>query len=143
LGRVDDKRMGLAERQEPEAVVEVAVGHQDASDRRVPRTAGMERRGGLDLRAGLGGRGGEGAVVVVGAPPPPPPGARDGAQGPAPDPAAVGAAAVPLRDPSASRRAQDVDPHGPLLLIEERLATLSGWQGAKQRRLAKRTTSKP
>ena len=54
LGGVDDQRLRLAQRQQAQAVVEVAVGQQDAGDGRVARRARPQRREALDLRADLG-----------------------------------------------------------------------------------------
>src|SRR5437667_95723 len=54
LGRVARDRMGLAQRKDSEAVVEVSVREHDRLDRRMAGVPGVKRGEALDLRADLG-----------------------------------------------------------------------------------------
>jgi Phosphatidylserine synthase len=49
LGGVHHERVGFAERQEAQGVVEIAVGEDDGLDGRVPRRLGMQAGKALDL----------------------------------------------------------------------------------------------
>src|SRR4051812_4246465 len=111
LGRVDGQRVGLPQRQQPQAVVEVAVRQHQARDRRVARLARGERGEALDLRADLGRDVQQEPGGTVGADRhrllrPGPHGAR-----PAPRLSAVVTAAVPLRHTATGRGTEDADFH--------------------------------
>ncbi len=110
-GRVDRQRVRLAQGQQPQAMVEIAVRQDQPGDRRVSRLARGERREALDLRADLGRDVQQEPGGAVGADRhrllrPGPHGAR-----PTPRLAAVVTAAVPLRHAATGRRTEDADFH--------------------------------
>jgi hypothetical protein len=53
IGRIDDQRLRLAQRQQAQAVVQIAVGQLDPGDGRVPLGARPQVGTGLDLGANL------------------------------------------------------------------------------------------
>src|SRR5581483_8308604 len=111
VGREDEERLALPQREEPERVIELGARERDRGDRRVADAAGMERRAARELRAHVGRRVQEEPADAVGAdgrrrlpPGPHPPVAPPGG-------AAVRAPAVPLRQAAARRRAEHADDH--------------------------------
>ena len=103
---------GLAQREQTEAVIEVAVGKDDSGDRRVPRSARMQLRETLDLRADLRRRVEQHPALAIDA-------HRDALLRAGRDVAAararlatVRAAAVPLGKSAAGGRTEHPDLHG-------------------------------
>src|SRR5947207_15888511 len=103
--------MGLAERKEAEAVVEIAAGENDASDRRVTRTARVKRREALDLWADLGRGVEQDPALTVGADGNAFLGSRLRVDRRCARPAAVRAAAIPLREAPSRGRAEHANSH--------------------------------
>jgi hypothetical protein len=95
--------MGFAQREQPEAMVHVAVADQHAGDGRVARAAWMQAIETFDLRADLGRGIQQEPMLVVGTDRDRLLGARARLQGAAAYATAIRAAAVPLWKPAASR----------------------------------------
>ena len=110
VGRIDHQRVRFAQRQQAEAMVEIAVGQQDAGDRRVPLAARGYSSGQASIWARISGealiRNQDSPSALI---------ATDscvrghGAAAQPARPTAVGAAAVPLRETATRRGTQNPD----------------------------------
>src|SRR5256885_9681015 len=109
LGRVDEQRVRFPEREEPQAVVQIAVREQERLDRRMAAVAWMEWWKALDLRSDLGRGIQEKPAPTVGADRHGFLASRDAGERAVADPSAGRTPAVPLRESRPGRRTQDPD----------------------------------
>src|SRR5450432_681900 len=111
LGRVNGQRMRFAQREQPQAMVEIAVRQHQAGDRGMARRPRRQRRAGLNLRPDLRRDVDQEPGRAVGADRDRFLGARLHTGRSAPDGLAVGATAIPLRKAAAGRGTEDADFH--------------------------------
>src|SRR5262249_46724419 len=111
LRGVDHEGMRLAQRQESQAMIEIAVRDQDRADRRLPARARMKRREAFDLLSYLRRAVRQVPLVAVAADGHGLLGTGGGLQTAGSHPPTVRATAVPLREPAARGRAQHPDQH--------------------------------
>src|SRR5262245_39225727 len=103
--------MGLAKGEEPEHVIEIAVGEDDGPDGGVAGRAGMQALEAFDLLPDLGGAVEEEPARSVGAHRHRLLGAGRRLQRAVTEAATVGASAIPLREAASGGGAQDTDAH--------------------------------